>query len=74
MSAGALDTGWRLDTALTRRIGDAHFSGTPSVPLKVASVVVDTEWNVLFSRDYAAAHALIVDKAPIFMDSRLWSV
>jgi hypothetical protein len=59
---------------LTRHIGDAHFSGTPLVPLKVPSVVVDTEWNILFSPDYAAAHATAVDKAPIVMDARLWSI
>lgn len=69
-----LDPGWRLDTALTRRIGDSHFGNTPSVPLKVPSVVVDTEWNILFSREYAAAHASIIEKKPIDLDPRLWSV
>jgi RES domain-containing protein len=69
-----LDPGWHLDTALTRRMGDTHFSSTPLVPLKVPSVVVDTEWNLLFSRDYSTAHASIVDKEPIVMDARLWSV
>jgi len=69
-----LDTGWRLDTPLTRRIGDTHFSSTPLVPLKAPSVVVDTEWNILFSRDYAIAHASIVNREPIMMDERLWSI
>ena len=71
--AGSLDPRWRLDTALTRRVGDTHFSSAPLVPLKVPSVVVDTDWNILFSREYATAHALIVDKEPIVMDERLWS-
>ena len=74
VSVGSLDPKWRLDTALTRRIGDAHFGISPLIPLKAPSVVVDTEWNILFSRDYAAAHATIVDKEPIVMDARLWSV
>jgi hypothetical protein len=69
-----LDPGWRLDAAVTRRIGDTHFSSTPLIPLKLPSVVVDTEWNILFSRDYAATHASIVDKEPIMIDARLWSV
>ena len=72
--AGSLDPKWRLDTVLTRRIGDTHFSSAPLVPMKVPSVVVDTEWNIVFSRDYAASHATIVDQEPIVMDARLWSV
>jgi RES domain-containing protein len=74
VTVGRLDPNWRFDRALTRQIGDAHFSGTPLVPIKVPSVVVDTEWNILFSRDYAAAHATVVDKEPIIMDARLWSI
>jgi RES domain-containing protein len=69
-----LDPEWRLDRALTRRIGDEHFSNTPLVPLKVPSVVVDTEWNILFSRDYASANVSIVGEEPVTLDPRLWSV
>jgi RES domain-containing protein len=74
VTIGELDRGWRTDTALTRRVGDAHFLKSPLIPLKVPSVVVDTEWNLLFSNDYARAHASITDKQPIAMDPRLWSV
>ena len=70
---GALDSEWRSKTAITRGIGDAHFSRTPLVPLKAPSVVVETEWNVLFSREYAAAQAAIVEEAPLMMDPRLWN-
>jgi len=49
VSVGSLGPGWRMDTALTRGVGDTHFANTPLVPLKVPSVVVDTEWNLLFS-------------------------
>lgn len=69
-----LDPGWRIDPALTRRVGDLHFSQTPLIPLKVPSVIVDTEWNLLFSREFARRHASIIDKQPIEMDSRLWSI
>jgi RES domain-containing protein len=71
---GDLDPEWRTDTALTRRVGDVHFLKTPLIPLKVPSVVVDTEWNLLFSNDYTRAHASITDKQPLTMDPRLWSV
>jgi hypothetical protein len=71
---GDLPQGWRTDESLTRGIGDAHFNGTPLIPLKVSSVVVDTEWNLLFSRDYAIAHATTVERNPIDMDPRLWTV
>ena len=69
-----LDPGWRTDTAVTRRVGDSHFSSTPLIPLKVPSVVVDTEWNLLISADFARLHASIIDKRPIELDSRLWSI
>jgi RES domain-containing protein len=71
---GDLPQGWRTDESLTRGIGDAHFNGTPLIPLKVPSVVVDTEWNLLFSRDYAIAHASMIERNPIDMDPRLWTV
>ncbi len=69
-----LGAGWRKNEAATRRVGDAHFTATPLIPLKVPSVVVDTEWNILFSPDYATAFARIVEAAPIDMDPRLWNV
>lgn len=64
---------WRSDLALTRSIGDKHFTTDPSTPLKVPSILVDTEWNFLVSRDYAAAHASIVERQPVSMDPRLWA-
>jgi RES domain-containing protein len=72
LSAATLDPGWRTDTAFTRRIGDSHFNNTPLLPLKVPSVVVDTEWNLLLSRDCARAHASVVENEAIELDSRLW--
>lgn len=74
VTAGSLGPRWTLDTALTRRLGDVHFANTPMVPLKVPSVVVDAEWNILFSRNYAASHAMILENTPLSFDSRLWSV
>ena len=74
VSVLTIDPRWRMDTAITRGVGDRHFASDPFRPLKVPSVVVDTEWNLLFSRDYAEAYASIVDKQPIAMDYRLWSV
>ena len=74
VTAGQIGPEWRTDTVLTRRVGDAHFAATPFIPLKVPSVVVDTEWNLLFSRDYARAHASITDRQPVARDSRLWSL
>lgn len=68
-----LPSGWQLDGELTRRIGDAHFSQTPMVPLQVPSVVVEMEWNLLFSREYAAVFASVVQQEPVTMDPRLWS-
>lgn len=74
VSAASLSVNWKSDTSVTRRIGDLHFGAFPMVPLKVPSVVVDTEWNLLFSRDFAAVHVEIVDNEPIAMDVRLWTV
>ena len=67
-----LDSNWRYDPVLTSGIGDTHFVATPMIPLKVPSVVVESEWNILFSPDYAAAYATIVDKQSLTIDSRLW--
>jgi RES domain-containing protein len=74
VNIGDLDPGWRLDARITRSIGDNHFASDLLVPLKVPSVVVDADWNLLFSRDYAIAHASIVEQEPLMMDERLWSV
>jgi hypothetical protein len=65
------NAGWRRDLALTRRTGDTHFA-TSSEPLKVPSVVVETEWNLLFSPRWGAKYASIIEKVPIELDSRLW--
>ncbi len=74
VSAASLDANWKSDTQVTRKVGDLHFGSFPTVPLKVPSVVVDTEWNFLFSRDFAAVHARIVANEAIALDIRLWSV
>jgi RES domain-containing protein len=74
LAAEGFDANWRLDSTLTRWIGDTHFAGTPLVPLRVPSVAVDGEWNILFSKDFAAMHASILDARPVTMDPRLWSV
>lgn len=68
----AANSGWRRDLGLTRRTGDTHFASSAE-PLKVPSVVVDTEWNLLFSPRWGAMYASIVEKLPIELDSRLWS-
>jgi|SRR5579864_788202 len=74
VTAASLVPGWRTDPAYTCSVGDALLRADPLRPIKVPSVVVDTEWNVLFSPDYAAAHASIVSTEPIDIDPRLWSV
>jgi RES domain-containing protein len=48
ISLSSLNPAWRTDTSLTRKVGDRHFGSTPLVPLRVPSVVVDIEWNLLF--------------------------
>lgn len=69
----ALDPTWRTDTSVTRKVGDMHFSNRPLVPLKVPSVAVETEWNLLFHPEWGASHAIVVEKAPIVLDLRMWS-
>jgi hypothetical protein len=73
VTVASLLPGWRTDPAYTGRVGDALLLANPLTPIKVPSVVVDTEWNVLFSADYAAAHASIIGMEPIDIDPRLWS-
>ena len=68
-----LDSAWRTNTSVTRRLGDLRFRTSPLVPLKVPSVVVDTEWNLLFHPDWGRSHAVVVDKAALSFDVRMWS-
>jgi RES domain-containing protein len=68
----SLDPAWRTETSVTRAAGDNHFRSTPLVALRVPSVAVDTEWNLLFHPDWGASHASVVNVAPAGMDPRLW--
>lgn len=72
VSLASLDPAWRTETAVTRAVGDSHFRKAPLVALRVPSVAVDTEWNLLFHPDRGASHASIVEVAPAGMDLRLW--
>lgn len=72
LTSAVLEPSWRNDTSVTRRIGDLHFRTSPLAPLKVPSVAVDTEWNLLFHADWGGSHALVVDKAPMAFDLRMW--
>jgi RES domain-containing protein len=70
-----LPAGWRQNEKLTRSIGDQHFAGDSMRPLKVPSVVVPQEWNILFTPVWSAAgNARVVSQQPIDMDPRLWTV
>jgi RES domain-containing protein len=73
ISPASLDAAWRTDASITRTVGDKHFDSTTSIPLRVPSVVVDIEWNLLFHPNWGASHASIVEKAPIEMDPRMWN-
>ena len=64
---------WKSNRTETRRIGDLHFSTFPMIPLKLPSTVADTEFNLLFTREFAQAFAMIVDQQPLSCDERLWS-
>ena len=72
ISLPSLVPAWRTDTAITRAVGDNHFRSTPLVALRVPSVAVDTEWNLLFHPDWGASHASTVEIAPAGIDVRLW--
>jgi RES domain-containing protein len=74
VAAASLIPSWSTDEAYTRGVGDALLRADTMTPIKVPSIVVATEWNVLFSPDYAAVHATIVSSDPIDIDPRLWSV
>jgi len=73
LTSSALDPVWRTNTSVTRSLDDLHFRANPLVPLKVPSVVVDTEWNLLFHPDWGRSHAVLIDKAPIAFDLRMWN-
>jgi RES domain-containing protein len=73
ISPASLDPAWHTNTSITRAVGDKHFGSSPFVPLKVPSIVVDIEWNLLFHPNWGASHASIVEKAPIEMDPRMWN-
>ena len=73
LGSSSLGLGWQTDLALTRMIGDLYFNKNPDLPLKVPSVVVQDEWNVLFTPAFAMRYAKIVEQQPIGLDPRLWS-
>ena len=72
ISNASLSPWWPTDLSITRQTGDQHFINKPQVPLRVPSIAVDTEWNLLFHPDWAVKHASIVERAPIGLDHRLW--
>jgi hypothetical protein len=72
VSLASLDPAWRTDVSITRAVGDNHFGSTPLIPLRVPSVAVGIEWNLLFHPDWGTTHASIVDTGPADMDARLW--
>ena len=75
MSPASLGIGWQTDLRLTRKIGDLYFQKYIDVPLKlkVPSVVIENEWNLLLTPAFAELNARIVDWQPIGLDPRLWS-
>ena len=67
---GILDEARRTNTSVKRKLGDLHFRANPLVPFKVPSVVVDTEWNLLFHTEWGGSHAVLIGKAPIAFGAR----
>jgi len=69
-----LPAGWQHNPVVTRMYGDEHFGMHADSAFIVPSVVVDTDWNLLFTPEFAAKHAHVVGQEPVAFDVRLWAV
>jgi RES domain-containing protein len=63
---------WKVDTALTREIGDKWLSTTRSVLMKVPSALLPDTWNYVLNPAHSDAHKVTILKKQRFpIDPRL---
>ncbi len=64
---------WRADQVASRKIGDDWIRAGSSLALKVPSIPISTEWNVLINPLYPRMSELKVDAAQAFVfDARMF--
>lgn len=64
---------WWADSAATRELGDAWISGGSSLALRVPSVPIRAEWNILVNPLHLRMGDLRVDAAqPFVFDARMF--
>lgn len=65
---------WRFEEELSRRAGDRWLREKQAVAVRVPSVVVDVEWNVLINPEHPEFVGLkIVQQRPFRFDGRMFS-
>lgn len=65
---------WRFQEELSRRAGDRWAKENSAVAVRVPSVVVDVEWNVLINPEHPGFGGLkIIQKRPFRFDERMFS-
>lgn len=64
---------WRFDLESSRLTGDAWVEQKQSLAVRVPSVVIEVEWNVLINPEHPSFTALkIVQKMPFRFDKRMF--
>ena len=62
---------WRFQRELTRSLGDAWIRAKEPLAVRVPSVVIDVEWNVLINPAHPRAKAIkLVQQRPFRFDER----
>lgn len=65
---------WRFHTDLSQRTGDAWAKSQQSLAVRVPSVLIDVEWNVLINPKHSHASQIkIVQTRPFRFDPRMFS-
>jgi RES domain-containing protein len=68
-----LSAGWWTDLVATRALGDAWIRTGSSLALKVPSVPIRAEWNVLLNPQHPRMNELRIDpRQPFFFDARMF--
>ena len=68
-----LPRGWWTDTEATRAVGDAWIRAVSSLALKVPSVPIRSEWNILINPHHPRAAELRIEAPqPFVFDARMF--
>ena len=70
-----LPAGWQADESLTRSLGDAWIQEAATLALRVPSVPIPPDWNVLINPRHPRAGEIRVDAPrPFVFDARMFAL